>query len=290
MSGGASENERSGDSPPGAPVDLEALDTAYEAGLNAERAGDMAAAGEAFRRCLALDPEDRGGASVRLAALGQGTAPDRAPPAYVALLFDQHADSFETTLVHNLGYVIPDRIAERLVERGDGPFARGVDLGCGTGLVGEALAEIAPGLVAALDGLDLAEGMLAVAEEKDAYAGLYVGDAVAFLEQAAPGAYDLAIAADVLPYLGALEPLAAALAHALAPGGLAVMSTETLPDAAFAGRAWAVGPRHRFAHRLEALTACLAAAGLETVEAVPETIRYETGVPVPGHLVLARRR
>ncbi|MEL6265215.1 MAG: methyltransferase [Pseudomonadota bacterium] len=266
-------------------VDLDALETAYEEGLAAEKAGDAEGAAWHFRHCLALDPDDRGGAAVRLAALGLGPVPERAPPAYVATLFDQHAESFEMTLVHSLGYAIPEAIAEALAVAGLGPFARGVDLGCGTGLVGEAL----EGRVAAMDGVDLAEEMLALADEKEVYDALYAGDAVAFLENAVPGCYDLAVAADVLPYLGALEPFLAAAAQALAPGGVLALSTETLGEAAFAGRPYAVGPAQRFAHAPGALRAGLAAAGFSVLRFEPATIRWETGVPVPGHLVLARR-
>ncbi|MEM6679632.1 MAG: methyltransferase [Pseudomonadota bacterium] len=266
-----------------APDRLEALEAAYEAGLAAERAGDEAAAVAAWRRCLEIDPEDRGGASVRLAALGTAPAPERAPPAYVTTLFDQHADSFEMTLVHSLGYAIPEQIAELLEAEGLGPFDRGVDLGCGTGLVGEAL----EGTVAAFDAVDLSEAMLEIAAEKEVYQGLYAGDAIAFLEQAPPAHYDLIVAADVLPYLGAVDGLLDAMARALAPGGVAVFSTETLEEAAFAGTpGWRVGPKHRYAHAPSMLTAAIAERGLSLRGMTPVTVRYETGVPVPGHLVL----
>ena len=42
------------------------------------------------------------GASVRLAAMGRAPAPDAAPPAYVATLFDQNAASFDDMLVDQL--------------------------------------------------------------------------------------------------------------------------------------------------------------------------------------------
>lgn len=259
--------------------ELERLAEAYERGLAAEKAGDREAAALAYRVCLTLDPDDRGGVAVRLAAMGAGPAPDRAPPAYVATLFGQHAESFEMTLVHSLGYAIPDAIADRLAGLGLGPFRRGLDLGCGTGLVAEAL----EGRVAAWDGVDLADGMLALAEEKDLYAGLFSGDAEGFLETAEAGAYDLIVAADVLPYLGRLDGLIAAAGRALAPGGAVALSTES--GAAAAG-GWAVGPHQRFAHDPVYLTGLLAAAGVETRSLTPETIRYETGRPVPGHLVI----
>ncbi|MEO0819190.1 MAG: methyltransferase domain-containing protein [Pseudomonadota bacterium] len=267
---------------------LDRLAEAYDRGLACERAGDPEGAAAAFRDCLMIDPDDRGGASVRLAALGAGPAPERAPPAYVATLFDQHADSFEMTLVMSLGYAVPERIAETLaaLAPGDPPrFARVLDLGCGTGLVGEALGEMA----AEIEGIDLSEGMLDVADEKEIYAGFHIGDAVAFLEQADGVAWDLIVAADVLPYLGAVEPLFNAVALRLAPGGLFAFSTEALPAEAQEGQVWAVGPKQRYGHDPDQLVALLDARGLvlRHIEAV--TVRYESGVPAAGHLIVAGR-
>ncbi|MEL6196552.1 MAG: methyltransferase domain-containing protein [Pseudomonadota bacterium] len=260
------------------------LAEAYERGLAAEKAGDRATAAEAYAACLALDPDDCGGVAVRLAALGLGPAPERAPPAYVATLFDQHAESFEMTLVHSLGYAIPEAIAARLAALGLGPFQRGLDLGCGTGLVAEAM----EGQVGAWDGVDLAEEMLAIADEKELYAGLYAGDAVAFLEQAAPARYDLVVAADVLPYLGALEGFVASAARALTPGGVIALSTET-DGAEPGGPGWGVGAHQRFGHDPAYLTALMTRAGIAVSVVAPETIRYETGRPVPGHLVIGAK-
>ncbi|MEM9317202.1 MAG: methyltransferase domain-containing protein [Pseudomonadota bacterium] len=235
---------------------------------------------------MAIDPEDRGGAAMRLAALDEGPSPERAAPAYVATLFDQHAESFETTLVLSLGYAVPERIAEVLDRLGLGPFAHGLDLGCGTGLVGEAL----EGSVETLEGVDLSEGMLEIADEKELYAALYAGDAVAFVEQAEAGIFDLIIAADVLPYLGAVGPLLRSVARALAPGGVVAVSTETLDRSAFDGTpGWRVGPKRRYAHELSHMEKLLAANGLEVLAADPVTVRYETGEAVPGHLIVAQR-
>ncbi|MEM9784142.1 MAG: methyltransferase domain-containing protein [Pseudomonadota bacterium] len=268
-------------------IDLDALAAAYEAGLAAEKAGDSDAAVAAYRRCLDLDHEDRGGVSVRLAALGAAPAPERAPPAYVATLFDQHAEAFEMTLVHSLGYAIPDEIAEALRADGlmpaSGRFAAALDLGCGTGLVGEAL----EGMVDAMDGVDLSEDMVALADEKELYRDLFVGDAEAFCLQSPPDAYALVVAADVLPYLGTVSPLFRAVARVTSAGGIFAFSTERLAEEASAGRGFAVGPGRRFAHTLDALQGALAAVGYVPTAVYETVVRHEKGRPVDGHLVLA---
>ncbi|MGM0583985.1 MAG: class I SAM-dependent DNA methyltransferase [Pseudomonadota bacterium] len=273
-------------------TDTERLAEAYERALALEKAGEAEAAAEAWREVLRLDPEDHGGAAVRLAAMGRGEAPDRAPPAYVATLFDQHAGAFDDILVGQLGYRAPERLAEML--RGLDPQGRGLsllDLGCGTGLMAMALGEVAGHRT----GVDLSEEMLAEADARGLYDELYVGDAVAFLEaETEPGEeplgpWDLIAAADVLPYLGALEALFAGLAANLAPGGRALLSTETLPEDAFGPRGWVVGPHQRYHHSGRYMREGLAAAGLEIEAMERAVIRTREGEPEPGHLIIARR-
>jgi predicted TPR repeat methyltransferase len=269
-------------------LDEAALARAYQSGLACEKAGDKAGAVAAYRRVLEIDPEDRGGASVRLAALGEGPVPESAPPAYVALLFDQHAEAFDEMLVDQLGYHTPMELRERLRERGFAGCARLLDLGCGTGLAGQSLRDMAGHVT----GVDLSEGMLAVAEEKAVYDALFVGDAEGFLAAACEegdAPWDLIVATDVLPYVGALEGLFAAAAACLARGGALAVSTETLPETAFAGRGYCVGPKQRFAHAEPYLRATLATAGLVVDEIVPITVRHDEGRPIPGHLVFARK-
>ncbi|MEL6774687.1 MAG: S-adenosylmethionine-dependent methyltransferase, partial [Pseudomonadota bacterium] len=98
--------------------------------------------------------------------------------------------------------------------------------------------------------------------------------------------YDLIVAADVLTYLGALEPLIESAGRALAPGGVIALSTE----AGAAGGDWGVGPHQRFWHDPAYVTRLLAAAGIVMRAVTPETIRDERGVPVPGHLLIGAKR
>lgn len=265
-------------------IDEEALAEAYNRALSLEKAGDIDAAVKAYEEVLALDPDDHGGAAVRIASMGRGETPPKAPDAYVETLFDQHAEVFDDVLVEQLGYCVPLLVRQRLQALGLGPFQRMLDLGCGTGLSGGAMRDMA----ADITGIDISENMVEVAHEKDLYDTLYVAEVEDFLEDNDDEAFDLITATDVLPYLGALEPLFFGASENMVSGGLFAFSSETLPDATMAGRPYMVGPHQRFAHAEAYVRERLAATGFEVVEITDINVRMEDGQPTPGHLVIAR--
>jgi len=266
-------------------VKLKRLEKAYDRALALEKSGDREQAARAWREVLALDPADHGGAAIRLASLGMAEPPPRAPSAYVETLFDQTAPMFDVVLVEHLGYGVPELLRQRLEALLPGKVWRMLDLGCGTGLAGAALRHLAVEIV----GVDLSENMLALAHARGVYDDLYVGEAVQFLEEEDGEPFDLITATDVLPYLGDVAPLLAAAAAVTAPGGWLAFSTESLAGEESGGRDWKVGPHQRYAHRLDYLGRELARAGFETLEAREIVVRREQGMPIGGHLVLARR-
>jgi len=269
----------------------DALAQAYNRGLALQKSGDLKGAEQAFRQVLALDPEDTGGASVRLAAIGADAAPEKMPDAYVATLFDQHADVFDEILVDELGYCVPLLLRDLIQRLGAGPFERLLDLGCGTGLTGMALSDC----TSHRTGVDLSEKIVELAFDREVYDDLYVGEAVEFLadfeeEDGARPNWDLIAATDVFPYLGAVEPFLENAAGRLTPGGFLAFSTETLPDEVLNGRSYMVGPKNRFAQAEGYIRTSLEATGFECLAMEPITVRLEEGDPVPGHLVIARLR
>ncbi|KAI0543490.1 S-adenosyl-L-methionine-dependent methyltransferase [Xylaria curta] len=89
-------------------------------------------------------------------------------------LYAQWANTYNTDLQSaTQNYVAPLIIAQTALKLGD--QAKGVilDAGCGTGLVGAALAE---GGATSIDGLDLSPHMLRVAEKSGAYRNVFLGD------------------------------------------------------------------------------------------------------------------
>lgn len=263
-------------------IDEEALAEAYNRALELEKSGDLDAAAKAYAEVLELDPEDHGGAAVRLASMGRGETPPRAPDAYVETLFDQHAESFEDILVEQLGYTVPMMVRQHLQSLDLGPFKRMLDLGCGTGLTGGTLRDMAEDIT----GLDISENMVQIAHEKDLYETLYVGEVEDFLEDNDDEPFDLITATDVLPYLGALEPIFFGAAENMVKGGIFVFSSETLP--AEDGRPYIVGPHQRFVHAESYILDRLKETGFELIEMSEINVRMQDGEPSPGHLVVAR--
>jgi predicted TPR repeat methyltransferase len=216
-------------------------------------------------------------------AASLGEAPERASDAYVVQVFDQFAANFDAHLAV-LKYRAPEFVAQALRAALPAPAAQFdiADLGCGTGLVGP----LARPWARVLTGCDLSAGMLERAAARQAYDALVKAELVQFLADRA-GAFDVLVSADTLIYFGELAPLFAAAQGALRPGGLLVVTGESLPDGDPADyRLTASG---RYAHGLAGLAARLRAAGFAAPEIVHASPRHESGKAVAGWVATARR-
>jgi predicted TPR repeat methyltransferase len=245
-----------------------------------EQAGDRRGAIEAYRRALALDPEDRLGAGLRLARLGARAATGAMPRAYIRTLFDQYAARFDGELREALHYRGPTllRAAIDKVLGADRRFVRALDLGCGTGLMGEVMR----GKVDELVGIDLSPAMLAVAERKRIYDRLVVGDLISFLETE-DRPFDLIVAADVFVYLDDLAPVLRLAARRIAASGAIALSIET-----HAGDGVILRDTLRFAHGEAHLRAAAAEAALDVAYLAKASTRTEKNSPVEGLLAVLR--
>lgn len=241
-------------------------------------AGDTSASIAAYRRYLEADPSDVMGAAARLHLLSGG-APPELSAAYVRRLFDQYAPRFDKSLRDGLKYQAPDQL-RRLIEESAPArrFGRVLDLGCGTGLMAEALADISK----TIDGVDLSPGMIAEARRKNIYASLNVTDLRTALTSAR--GYDLIVAADVLNYVRDLAPVISSAATALAPGGLFAFTVES-DDA----EAVSLGPTQRFRHSAKAVESTARTCHFHVRAARPSFFRQEADKPVPGLLILLQK-
>lgn len=243
---------------------------------------DRAGAVAALERARALEPEDPLGVSLTLARLGVVPAADAIPSGYVRALFDAYADRFDDHLTTALNYRGPELLRDVLARHAPGRvFGTVLDLGCGTGLMGEAIRDRA----ARLEGCDLAPAMVDKAREKGIYDALAVAELTAWLQAASPASADLVLAADVLVYIGDPVHVFAAAAAALAEGGLFAFTVQALRETP-GGPGFVVGADARFAHARAFLEERARGAGLRVVALEDGWTRCDAGEPVPGHVVL----
>lgn len=239
--------------------------------------GDLGAARTAFEQAQTHDPDDP--TIAHFHASLSGALPDAVEIEYIRRLFDDFADHFDRALL-DLGYVAPERIARLLHVHHADAADRVLDLGCGTGLMGEKLAQ--PGR--RIDGVDLSPRMLALARERGTYQALHEEEMTAFL-RAASERWGLIVAADVFIYVAALRPVFAAVFDRLEPGGAFAFSIELS-----AGGATDLPPvTGRYRHSSARTRGELEQAGFALVAYEPIVLRLESGQPVRGELMLARR-
>lgn len=86
-------------------------------------------------------------------------------------MYSDWAETYDQSFAQDMDFVVPARVAEAYDASGAGGPV--LDFGCGTGLVGAALAQLDIGPV---DGADLSPQMLAVAARKGVYRELIEGD------------------------------------------------------------------------------------------------------------------
>ncbi len=213
--------------------------------------------------------------------IASGKTPPVAPHQYVRELFNGMANSFDSHLQDKLNYEIPQEIAARLTSVLSRPFGEILDLGCGTGLVGLALAERAK----AIDGVDLSARMLLEAKAKGCYRDLHMADIGEFLRES-KGQWDIITAADVFIYYGQVEELFLDISRALSDDGCFVFSVEDGHGTSFdVDRA-----SGRYQHSRTYLESSLISAGFSDIEFFRTVIRKELGKPIVGWLVLAHKR
>jgi predicted TPR repeat methyltransferase len=248
-------------------------------------------AAAAYQEAYKLGPDD---AYVRHLVVASGALPgaSRAPAAYVGTVFDGYADRFEAHLI-SLGYSIPGAIRSVLLTHpkvaAGLPAGPVLDIGCGTGLVALATADLPVG---PFTGVDLSARMLDHARTKRFYAELRQADIVADLAGAEQD-WPLILAADVLCYFGALEELLALVHARLQPGGWFIFSVEELLtdyDGVLPGNGrWALQRMGRYAHTPDYVHEAAIAAGFRVLRTDRPIIRHEAGAAVPGLMLTLER-
>lgn len=237
--------------------------------------GQSTEALQSFRKALAILPYDQYAAHMIASLSGETIRP---AAGYVAELFDSYAQTFDEHLTETLRYDLPQLLRAKLKPLlGASRVGSMLDLGCGTGLVGLALQDLA----GVIDGIDISPKMLARAAQRDIYRHLATGDAAELLTTTAifAGPYDLVTAADVFIYFKTLEPIFAAVAKVLAPDGIFAFSVEAAPEDEIVLRS-----SGRFAHPAGHVQTLAARFGFSIIEQHGFPVRHERNQPIAGTL------
>ncbi len=139
----------------------------------------------------------------------------------VRSFYDDAASQYDEILISEIGYVSPTICAQAIAPYLPDKSAALIDLGCGTGLAGDALATLG---YEHIDGIDFSAEMLAVAESRNTYAKLTLADLNAKLDIPS-GCYAAAISVGVFGQ-HVLPPALDEAVRIVAPDGLVCFSVN----------------------------------------------------------------
>jgi len=214
-----------------------------------------------------------------LASLGAAPPPGLSPERYIVGLFDMYADTFDRDLIDHLNYQSP-RLLAQIIARIVPADARLdiLDIGCGTGLMGEGLRA----LKRTLTGVDLSPNMLEAARRRGLYDCLVESDIVAFLNTQTDQ-FDLIVSTDVFIYIGDLAGVFAGVRRALHSDGLFCFSVEAAQEGDFVLR-----PTLRYAHSIAYLTRLAGQNSLVLTTIEPHAVRREAQGNIAGYNIAMR--
>ena len=244
-------------------------------GLALKEKGDIDGAISSFKRSLSINSENWSAQHFLDAVSGVNSA--RAPSKYVESLFDVYADTFEQSLVVELDYKVPTIINGLFRDRSVQKASISVlDLGCGTGLVGSAIA----GFCNNLEGIDISSAMIARAEEKCLYDKLVHGDIIEHL-RGSDLDFDCFICADVFVYLGDLREIFSLIKSRNCRPGTLIFSVETSEVAGFV-----LERSGRYSHSDKYIRRLSAEFGYTVQQITSFDLRREYSGAIPGALYI----
>ena len=212
--------------------------------------------------------------------LAQGQVPAHVPVELTTRMFDEMASIYDKHMVRDLGYRLPRRVADQLVEIFPDRRFNLLDLGCGTGLLGAVLGPIDGYIL----GVDMSAKMLAEAAKHKVYYKFHQVNLLEALAATPANTFEAITALDVLIYVGDLQQTLADAWRVLTPGGVLIFSCEhgdvTGPDSQ-------LQPFGRYTHTLSSTVRLVKAAGFDNVQTKDVDLRMEAGQPVDGFVVTA---
>lgn len=217
-----------------------------------------------------------------LAAISGDNQPDQSPADYVISIFNGYAANFETALVDKLKYNVPElldvALRKKLSNKKDQLSI--LDLGCGSGLMGERLKDISSYMV----GVDLSEKMLAQAEKKQIYDELLrndILDTISVIDKK----FDLVVAADVFIYIGELSKIFEKINYSMNEHGLFGFSIELTDSNAD----YQLQPTGRYAQTTQYISELASNNNFYISSSDKAVVRMEQYKPVDGYIYILKK-
>jgi len=233
----------------------------------------------AYERYLQRHPGDAEIEHI-LIALGDAAPPSRVPDRCVEQLYARFAPFYDRNMSEELDYRAPALLKDAVETVSDcGRELEVLDLGCGTGLSGQALRSLARRLT----GVDLSPAMIDRARARTVYDVLAVAEITAFLRET-DTPFELIAACDSLIYFGDLREVLGAAAARLTPFGTLAFTVESGDVYPFA-----LTDSGRFAHHRNHVVDVAADLGLAIASLDEAVLRFEYGYPVQGLVAVLRR-
>ncbi len=229
-------------------------------------------------RALEVEPENQASQYLLSAATHQENY-TQAPEEYVKNLFDNYAIQYDNHLCQELHYQLPAKIGELLSHYlpPQQKLNTILDLGCGTGLLGQYLKNHCHNLW----GVDLSEKMLTYAKKIGWYDQLYCDEVLHFLRNTTEQ-FDLIAAGEVFEYFGDLSAIFTMIAKRLSPRGLFICSIEPTTEK----EDFILQETARFAHNTEYIQYLAEKNHLKIVEKISFSARLQNHKPLPSYLFL----
>lgn len=234
-----------------------------------------------LRQALSKHPEHPILKFFLLLAIGQ--QPSLPPQAFITSFYDGFAEQYDHHQRNVVSYSAPEKVATALRKHILLPSAprRLLDIGCGTGLSVDTLADLA----AWREGVDLSARMLERARYKQLYHALHLHEAVAFM-LASSEPYHLVSVVDMLPSFGELTGFIQAARNVLTSDGILALTIEK-DDRTVVYRAQ---PNGRFKHHPAYVTGLLHNKGYDVLHQEDFALRIEASSPTIGTLIFAKKQ
>lgn len=237
-----------------------------------------------LQKALQIKPDDVY-ASYYLSIIAGKPAPEYATQ-FAEIYFANLAEGYDWSYMYRYNYKVPDGVVRILQEQYSDSaqrFNSVLDLGCGTGLMGEKLAQTFK--LAKLVGIDVSQPMLAQAKAKKVYTQLECYDVTQGLKALQQLNYDLITAVGFLGYVPDLTTALREMANMLSDDAIAVFDLTFHND----DQNLKINLSTEVSYKLSYAEHCISQAGLAIVHQEKVISKIVQNVPEESPVFIVRK-